>query len=68
MRKTHCARRSACTFPQKESVAVYEELFRLYRRLYFALGVKKSEPVTIGDVLPQLRRIAEKARKLNEVK
>ena len=50
--------------PEKESVLVYEELFRIYRRLYFALGVKRSEPVTIGDILPQLRRTAEKARKL----
>ena len=50
--------------PEKESVAVYEELFRLYKRLYFALGVRRSEPMTIGDVLPQLRRVAEKARKL----
>ena len=50
--------------PEKESVMVYEEMFRLYKRLYFALGVRKSEPITIGDVLPQLRRTAEKARKL----
>jgi L-ribulokinase len=50
--------------PDKESVVVYEELFRLYKRLYFALGVRRSESVTIGDVLPQLRRVAEKARKL----
>jgi L-ribulokinase len=50
--------------PEKENVMVYEELFRLYKRLYFALGVRRSEPVTIGDVLPQLRRVAEKARTL----
>jgi L-ribulokinase len=43
-------------------VAAYEEMFRLYRRLYFSLGVRKSEALTIGDVLPQLRRMAEKAR------
>ena len=50
--------------PDRESVTAYEELFRLYKRLYFALGVRKSESVMIGDVLPQLRRMAEKARKL----
>ncbi len=50
--------------PQKESVIVYEEIFRLYKRLYFALGTRKSDPIAIGDVLPQLRRTAEKARKL----
>ena len=48
--------------PHPASVAVYEELFRLYKRLYFALGAKKSEPVAIGDVLPQLRRLAAQAR------
>ena len=50
--------------PEKESVTVYEEMFRLYKRLYFGLGTRKSEPVAIGDILPSLRRIAEKARKL----
>jgi L-ribulokinase len=49
--------------PDKASVTVYEELFRLYRRLYFSLGVKKSESLAIGDVLPQLRRIADRVRK-----
>jgi len=48
--------------PEPASVAVYEELFRLYKRLYFALGTKKSEAVAIGDVLPQLRQIARVAR------
>ena len=50
--------------PDKESVQVYEDLFRLYRRLYFSLGVKRSEPIGIGDILPTLRRTAEKARAL----
>lgn len=48
--------------PEPESVAVYEELFRLYKRLYFAFGTKKSEAVAVGDVLPQLRQIAAAAR------
>jgi L-ribulokinase len=50
--------------PQKESVLVYEELFRIYKRLYFGMGMKKSEAVAMGDVLPQLRRIAARARGL----
>jgi L-ribulokinase len=50
--------------PDKESVQVYEDLFRLYRRLYFSLGIKRSEPIGIGDILPTLRRTAEKARAL----
>jgi L-ribulokinase len=49
-------------YPEPKSVAVYEELFRLYKRLYFAFGRKKSEAVALGDVLPQLRQIASTAR------
>ena len=48
--------------PEPKSVAVYEELFRFYKRLYFAFGKKKSEAVAVGDVLPQLRQIAAAAR------
>jgi L-ribulokinase len=48
--------------PEPKSVAVYEDLFRLYKRLYFAFGKKKSEAVAVGDVLPQLRQIAAAAR------
>ena len=48
--------------PEPTSVTVYEDLFRLYKRLYFALGAKKSEAITIGDVLPHLRRVAAQAR------
>ncbi len=44
--------------PDTPSAAVYEELFGLYRKLYFALGRQTSEPASIGDVLPTLRRIA----------
>ena len=48
--------------PEPAAVAIYEELFRLYKRLYFALGAKKSEPVAVGDVLPRLRQIAAQVR------
>jgi sugar (pentulose or hexulose) kinase len=44
--------------PDAKSAAVYQELFPLYRKLYFALGQKSSEPAAIGEVLPELRRIA----------
>ncbi len=43
--------------PDPEQAAVYERLFPLYRKLYFSLGRSGSEPVPIGDVLPELRRI-----------
>jgi L-ribulokinase len=49
--------------PDLSSVAIYEELYRLYKRLYFALGKKKSQPVAIGEVLPELRRIAAGVRR-----
>ena len=48
--------------PEPASAAVYQQLFPLYRRLYFALGRKDSEASAIGDVLPELRRIAAKVR------
>jgi L-ribulokinase len=38
--------------------AAYEQLYALYRKLYFALGKPGSEAVEIGDVLPALRRLA----------
>jgi L-ribulokinase len=48
--------------PEPTSVAIYEQLYPLYKRLYFGFGAKQSAPVAIGDVLPQLRRIAAQAR------
>jgi len=48
--------------PNPVSVTVYQELYELYRKLYFAFGHAGSEPVTAGDVLPALRRIATQAR------
>ena len=44
--------------PEPASVAVYEQLYPLYKRLYFAFGRKQSQAAPIGDVLPQLRHIA----------
>ena len=39
------------------------ELYPLYRKLYFSFGERQSEPVEIGDILPELRRIAARARR-----
>lgn len=44
--------------PHPKAHAVYNRLFHLYRRLYFSLGRSNSEPVALGDVLPELRKIA----------
>ncbi|MGQ9917763.1 MAG: ribulokinase [Bryobacteraceae bacterium] len=43
--------------PDPQEASVYERLFPLYRKLYFALGRPGSEPAAIGDVLPELRKI-----------
>jgi L-ribulokinase len=44
--------------PEPAQSATYEQLYPLYRKLYFSLGRAGSEPIAIGDVLPELRRIA----------
>ncbi|HTF61512.1 MAG TPA: ribulokinase [Edaphobacter sp.] len=48
--------------PDPKAVERYEELYQLYRKLYFALGFREAQAVPLGDVLPQLRAIAQKAR------
>jgi L-ribulokinase len=49
--------------PDPTAVRTYEELYGLYRKLYFAFGKSASEPISAGDVLPSLRRIAADARR-----
>jgi L-ribulokinase len=44
--------------PRPDAVAVYETLYPLYRKTYFALGTRNAPPCALGDVLPELRRIA----------
>jgi L-ribulokinase len=48
--------------PDPKAARTYEELFGLYRKLYFGFGSKGSLPVAVGDVLPGLRRISGEAR------
>jgi len=48
--------------PDQREQAVYEQLYAMYRSLYFALGNPASSAVHIGSVLPELRRIAAEAR------
>jgi L-ribulokinase len=48
--------------PAPKAVECYEQLYKLYRKLYFALGSREAEAVALGDVLPELRRIAREAR------
>jgi L-ribulokinase len=44
--------------PEPAAVAVYEKLFKHYRDVYFALGTRDAEAVRLGDVLPELKKIA----------
>src|SRR6185437_2375301 len=49
--------------PETASARIYEELYGLYKKLYFGFGRRDAEPVQAGDVLPALRRIAVEAWK-----
>jgi L-ribulokinase len=44
--------------PQAGAHAVYNRLYALYRAVYFALGSRDAAPVALGNVLPELRKIA----------
>jgi L-ribulokinase len=48
--------------PDPKAAATYEELFRVYRELYFGFGSSKAPAFSAGHVLPTLRRIAAAAR------
>lgn len=49
--------------PELKAVALYDELFELYRRIYFAFGRQDSKAAAFGDILPELRRIASQTRR-----
>ena len=44
--------------PRPNAGAIYEKLYPLYRKTYFALGTRSAPPRALGNVLPELRRIA----------
>jgi L-ribulokinase len=44
--------------PQPDAAAIYERLSQHYRDVYFALGTRGAAAVRLGDVLPELRKIA----------
>jgi len=48
--------------PDAQSAAIYEELFPIFRCLYFAMGRKDADAIDMGGVLPALRRIAAQVR------
>jgi L-ribulokinase len=47
--------------PDPAAAEVYEQLYRHYRDLYFALGSKDAAPIALGAVMPALRAIAAEA-------
>jgi len=49
--------------PDPKAAAVYEQLYKHYRDVYFALGLRDAKPVALGAVLPELRRIAAEVQK-----
>ncbi len=51
--------------PDPKAAAVYEQLYRHYRDVYFAMGLRDAAPVALGRVLPELRRIAAEVRNAN---
>jgi L-ribulokinase len=48
--------------PDPKAAKVYQELYSLYRDLYFGFGKTDAPAVSVGRVLPALRRIAANAR------
>ena len=48
--------------PEPGAVAVYNRLYNHYRDLYFALGARDAAAVRLGNVLPDLRKIAAEVR------
>jgi L-ribulokinase len=48
--------------PDPAAVRVYEEIYPMFRDLYFAFGRPDAGPASVGTVLPKLRAIAERER------
>ncbi len=48
--------------PDPAAAAIYDELYAIFKKLYFAFGDRRSQAAELGHVLPELRRIAAKAR------
>ena len=49
--------------PEPDAALIYEKLYALYCKIYFAFGTRTSEAEVFGDVLPELRKIADQVRK-----
>ena len=49
--------------PDPKAAKIYEELYDMYRDLYFGLGKSDAPAVAIGRILPTLRHLAADARR-----
>jgi L-ribulokinase len=47
--------------PDPKATKVYQELYGMYRELYFGFGKSQATPVADGGLLPSLRHIAATA-------
>ncbi len=52
----------AVVAPQAAGQATYQELYPLYRKLYFGFGERQSARLELGAILPELRAIAARVR------
>ena len=52
----------AVVAPQAAGQASYQELYPLYRKLYFGFGERQSARLELGAILPELRAIAARVR------
>jgi L-ribulokinase len=50
--------------PEPRAVGIYERLFKHYRDVYFALGSRNADAVKLGNVLPDLKKIAAEVARL----
>ena len=48
--------------PDRKAAQVYEELYGIFREMYFGFGKSDAAPIAAGHVLSSLRRIATRAR------
>ena len=48
--------------PDVQAAQTYQELYGIYRELYFAFGTSNAPAISVGRILPTLRRVAAAAR------
>jgi L-ribulokinase len=48
--------------PDEKATQTYQELYPLFRKLYFSFGAGGSKSVEMGEVLPELRSITARVR------